>query len=66
MVRPRLLANDILRLFVSSQPQEDRLAELVIQFPLGKFDLAISQAGPVIIDHLDLAGQTIRREPHFP
>jgi hypothetical protein len=35
----RLFANDILRLFVSSQPQEDRLAELVIQCPLGKFDL---------------------------
>ena len=35
----RLFANDILRLFVSSQPQEDRLAELVVVRPLGKFDL---------------------------
>ena len=39
MARRKLLANDILRLFVSSQPQEDRLAELVIQCPLGEFDL---------------------------
>ena len=34
-----LVANDIFRLFISSRSQEDRLTELVVMCPLGKFDL---------------------------
>ena len=61
MARRRLLANDILRLFVRPQPQEDRLAELVIQCPLGELDLG-DQHGfkPMAALH------HCRRNPHAP
>jgi hypothetical protein len=34
-----LFANDIFRCLISSQPQEHRLTQLIIECPLGKFDL---------------------------
>ena len=36
---PNLFANDIFRLLVGSQTQEDRLSKLVVMCPLGKLDL---------------------------
>jgi len=37
--RAPLLANDVFRLLVGSQPQENRLTKLAVMGPLGKLDL---------------------------